>query len=109
MRGYQQLSVEERIKIEALLGAGLIPKEIAQQLGRNPSTISRELRRNRSPDGGYEAAKAQQCKQSRQRGRPPSVVRPESLLEPRGNDLWHGVLDGLERLFQARSSASSRH
>ncbi|MHC8372790.1 helix-turn-helix domain-containing protein [Pseudomonas sp. MDT1-85] len=34
---------------------GLSQREIARMLGRSPSTISRELRRNRSLNGGYVA------------------------------------------------------
>lgn len=44
--GYTRLSEEERIKIEALWAAGLRMAEIARQLGRQRSTISRELARN---------------------------------------------------------------
>lgn len=43
---YRQLTENERYQIYALKKAGLIQQEIADTLGRNPSTISRELRRN---------------------------------------------------------------
>ena len=42
---YHHLSEAERGKIEAYLSEGLKPAEIARRLGRNRSTISRELRR----------------------------------------------------------------
>ena len=44
---YHHLFEAERGKIEAYLseGQGLKPAEIARRLGRNRSTISRELRR----------------------------------------------------------------
>ena len=42
---YHHLFEAERGKIEAYLSEGLKPAEIARRLGRNRSTISRELRR----------------------------------------------------------------
>jgi transposase, IS30 family len=47
------LSQDERIRIADLRGAGLGVRQIAKQLGRSPSTVSRELRRNTSDGGGY--------------------------------------------------------
>ena len=44
-------------------------KEIAQAVGRCPSTISRELRRNRT-DGEYYAAQAQREAERRRQERP---------------------------------------
>ena len=44
MRGYTQLTRDERYQIYALRKAGHSQKEIAEVLGRSPSTISRELR-----------------------------------------------------------------
>lgn len=43
---YTQLSLEEREQIEKMLGLGLYPAEIARELRRSKSTISREIRRN---------------------------------------------------------------
>lgn len=47
------LSQDERIEIADLRLAGLSLRAIAQKLGRSPSTISRELRRNSGPGRGY--------------------------------------------------------
>jgi IS30 family transposase len=47
------LSQEERIEIADLRREGLSIRQIAERLGRAPSTISRELRRNSSTGGGY--------------------------------------------------------
>lgn len=62
VRTYVQLSKEERVRIEVLLGQGLSQAAIAEELGRSAATISRELRRNstsryRTPV--YNAAKAE--------------------------------------------------
>jgi IS30 family transposase len=47
------LSQDERIEIADLRLASLSIRQIADQLGRAPSTISRELRRNTTSSGGY--------------------------------------------------------
>jgi len=47
------LSEQERIQIADLLAAKATVRGIAEQLGRAPSTISREIRRNSGPDGRY--------------------------------------------------------
>ena len=43
------LSEDDRVAIADLRGAGFGVRAIAAQLGRSPSTVSRELRRNRDP------------------------------------------------------------
>jgi len=47
------LSEEERIQLGDLLAAGHTQRSVAAQLGRSPSTISREIRRNISGAGNY--------------------------------------------------------
>src|ERR1019366_8443542 len=47
------LSFAEREEIALLRAKGLGVREIARRIGRSPSTISRELRRNAAPRGGY--------------------------------------------------------
>ena len=56
---YKQLTLEKRYHISALRKSGLNQKEIAEQLAVHPSTISRELRRNRDKTRGYTAELAQ--------------------------------------------------
>ena len=51
MRGYTQLTRDERYQIYALRKAGHSQKEIAEVLRRNPLTISRELGRNKGLKG----------------------------------------------------------
>ena len=50
---YSHLSRDERTEIGILIGAGYSIGAIARALGRAKSTISRELKRNRLPRGGY--------------------------------------------------------
>jgi transposase, IS30 family len=64
------LSEDERVRIADLERQGLGVRAIAAELGRNPSTISRELRRNRDPaGGGYRPFTAQRLAAER-RARP---------------------------------------
>ena len=58
---YRQLKGEERSVLAALRLVGLKQAEIARELGRHRSTVSRELKRNAAPyDGWYRARRAQQ-------------------------------------------------
>ena len=50
---YQQLTLEKRYQISSLQKAGFNQKEVAFEIGVHPSTISRELRRNRDAVRGY--------------------------------------------------------
>jgi len=63
---YNQLTENERYQIYALKKAGHQQKEIALLLGRSPSTISRELRRN-SGLRGYRPKQAQRLSQTRRK------------------------------------------
>jgi IS30 family transposase len=56
---YTQLTLQKRYHISALLKSGLKQKEIANELGVHPSTISRELKRNKDKIRGYSADFAQ--------------------------------------------------
>ena len=47
----QRLTSEERARIEAMLAAGLDISEIARRLGRDPSTVWRELEPQRHAGG----------------------------------------------------------
>ena len=51
---YAQITQEERYVIAAMRRRHSI-RAIARELGRSPSTISREIRRNERADGGYRA------------------------------------------------------
>ena len=59
-RSPRYLSEPERIKIADLLAAKVTVRGIALELGRAPSTISREIRRNGDPDGRYRPHHAEQ-------------------------------------------------
>jgi IS30 family transposase len=48
---YQQLQPEDRVTLASLTQQRYSVRAMAQVLGRSPSTISRELRRNAQPAG----------------------------------------------------------
>jgi IS30 family transposase len=72
------LNLEEREVIAHMHRAGSEQTQIADRLGRHKSTISRELRRNRSRNG-YWAAAAQRKAERRRSERPwkAKMDRPE--------------------------------
>jgi IS30 family transposase len=79
-RGYHHLSEEERDHVAVLRSRGLSLRTIARTLGRAPSTLSRELRRNAPPRhaGYYLPHKAQARAEARWRG----AVRRPRLRDP---------------------------
>jgi IS30 family transposase len=64
------LSVDERIEIADLRREGLGVRQIAVKLGRSPSTVSRELRRNAHPGSADYRPWAAQRRAARRRARP---------------------------------------
>lgn len=58
MKRYTHLAQEERYQIHALMKVGHTPSEIAAVVGRHPSTVGRELSRNRG-HRGYRPGQAQ--------------------------------------------------
>ncbi len=57
---HKHLRPFERGQIQAMISAGASVRQIAQKLGRSPNTLSREIRRNKSARGGYNAQRAQE-------------------------------------------------
>ena len=78
---YTQLTQEERYQIYALKKAGHIQAEIAGIVGRDPGTISRELRRNRGLKG-YRPRRAHNL----------AMARRREKAQPRlGDEIWQRV------------------
>src|SRR5947207_3928080 len=65
----RDLMKEERDRIAQLHHRGFLQNQIAEAVGRDPGTISRELARNRV-GGEYFAAQAQELAERRRRERP---------------------------------------
>src|SRR5215211_3079347 len=72
------LTLEERERLAASKAEGLSLRAIARALGRAASTISRELRRNALPRGGYLPVHAEGCYRER-RQRSAILERDERL------------------------------
>ena len=87
-RNYGQLSLEDRCTIAELQKAGHSVRQIASALDRAPSTITRELKRNRGSWVGYKPAYAQQ--RTRERRWVGSRLKREPTL-------LRVVLEGLAR------------
>ena len=77
------LSEDDRVAIADLRGAGSGVRAIAAQLGRSPSTVSRELRRNQDPRSLAYRPFAAQTMAARRRGRPGrgKLLRDQELRE----------------------------
>lgn len=65
MSHYVHLSIEEREKLYLMRGQGKTIREIGAEMGRSPSTISRELRRNKSRKHPYSPSSAQRAYKKR--------------------------------------------
>jgi transposase, IS30 family len=78
MSGGTHLRLEERERLAASKAEGLSLRAIARRLGRAASTISRELRRDALPKGGYLPVHAEGCYRER-RQRPAVLERDERL------------------------------
>src|SRR5690606_5268130 len=82
-KNYKQLSLVQRYQIEALVKAGIKQCVIARQLGVDPSTVSRELRRNIARGGRtrgtYVAGNAQRKTDLRHRQKPKRHVFTDQM------------------------------
>ena len=78
--GYRQLGEDERLQIALLQAQGASVRQIAAALDRAPSTVARELKRNRSPAGKYLPGYAQQAAHAR-RWCGPRIERDSVLRE----------------------------
>jgi IS30 family transposase len=89
------LSFAEREEIAILRAQGAGVREIARRLGRSPSTISRELRRNAATRGGgleYRATTAQWHADQRARRPKPAKLAANSELRRYVQDRLSGVV-----------------
>src|ERR671929_167875 len=84
---YDQLSEGERIAIGRMRAAGRSNSEIARLLGRDRSTVGREIRRNSQPSrhwdaGRYDGRRAHELtKRRRRRGRGHKLARQPALRD----------------------------
>ncbi|MBB2997458.1 IS30 family transposase [Paeniglutamicibacter cryotolerans] len=76
------LSLPERETIRDMLQAGASQRAIARELGRSPSSIGREIKRNSHPVLGYRPYTAQRTSTAqRQRPKPSKLAAPGELRD----------------------------
>src|ERR1044071_4504271 len=78
MAGGTHLELVERERLAGLKAGGLSRRAVARALGRAASTVSRELRRNALPKGGYLPVHAEGC--YRERRQRPAVLERDAKL-----------------------------
>ncbi len=98
---YGQLRPEERVAIAGMKLQGASVRAMARALGRQASTISRELRRNAMSCGGYESQQAQAVHVQRRR-----AARAPIKLDSRGV-LWSVVLTMLSWKWSPQQIAAT--
>src|SRR5687767_10441370 len=103
MSGGTHLRLEERERLAASKVEGLSLRAIARRLGRAASTVSRELRRNALPRGGYLPVHAEGCYLER-RQRPSVRERDERL----GRFVREALEAAAARARQTRPAAGSQ-
>jgi IS30 family transposase len=98
MKHYEQLSDDERYQIGAMRRMKSGIRAIARELGRSPSTISREIRRNAYPtDGRYKPKHA--CQMARGRRRRARQGTRYSMEE------WRTVRELLRQKFSPKQAS----
>jgi IS30 family transposase len=98
---YARLTDEERDTIARWLAAGWPQADIARELGRRPSTISREVKRNGYRRGGYGAAYAGWLARRRRQSCREGKYKLES-----NERLWNYVRARLHQLWSPQQIAT---
>ena len=86
---YSQLTIEERCEVARLHAAGQSYRQIAAALDRAPSTIMREVKRNGTQSGEYQAGYADEQAWARRWGGG-KLERDDALREKVLEYLWRG-------------------
>ncbi len=101
MKTYKHLNQQDRDRLEALLDAGHKQKEIAKVLEKDPSTISREIKRNKRKrtkenkpikKGPYESTKAQEKARTRRK-----LSKYQGLKIEKNNELKKYIIKKLTK------------
>ncbi|WMM34483.1 helix-turn-helix domain-containing protein, partial [Shouchella clausii] len=71
MSCYHHLTTFDRARMETMTHLGMSLRQIAKNLGRSPSTISRERRRNANGKTSYQSEKAHEIAQRRRKASKP--------------------------------------
>jgi IS30 family transposase len=115
-RKYEQLRPEDRVAIASLRLQGKGVRETAQAIGRSPSTVSRELRRNGAVEAGYSSQQAMVLHAMRRRAaRRPRKLCPSSVNWSVVTTLLHWrwspeqIAATLKRVFPGQSERHVSH
>ena len=101
MLSYKHFTLDERIFLQELLAQGYSFRKIAEFLGKNVSSVSREVRRNRTkhkprkPSNNpyqYHAWRAQTLYVMRRRAKPPTALSPDTPA-------WDYIVTGLKQYW----------
>lgn len=101
MQSYTHFTREERIRLQEFKKKGLSIREMARQLGRSPSSVSRELNRNSNKNGSYHNWRATIryiCRRKK--------CRPATRLLP-GTELYEYVCRGLSKFWSPECIAAT--
>lgn len=101
MMSYTHLTLEERKKLEKFLSEGKKQSEIARALGRSPSTISREIKRNRAKQKPHREPKNPQW-YHHWRAQSLTIARRRNhalRAIPKGSLAWDFVVYGLNHFW----------
>ena len=96
---YTHLRIEDRVTLMLMRQSGHSLRAIASALGRSPSTLSRELRRNRQHDC-YRCSTAEQMSEQRRR-----LPRRTRRLHP-DSELWQVVVKMLAKGWSPQQVAA---
>ena len=108
---YTHFTLEERKYLQQLLSEGLNFRKIAEILGRHPSTISREVKRNKAQnkphrkvnnDHWYSAYRAQKLYAARRRTQHRRAIVPDS-------EQWNYIVHGLQNFWSPEAICGRWH
>lgn len=99
MKPYTHFTLKERICLEEMRKFGKNISEIAEELGRSKSTISRELKRNSNRLGNYNSWGAY----SKATARRKACVRKARIQ--RGTELYQFIVDALSQFWSPEAIA----
>lgn len=90
MTSFSQLTIAQRYQISGFVALGLSLREMARRLHIAASTVSRELRRNKNPQGDYVLALAQTLSDQRRRAAPKATKVTDARLKAIAHCLKEG-------------------
>lgn len=97
MSSYTHFTLDERKYLQQLLESGYGIRACARALGRNPSSVSRELKRNSSKKGYHHWRAQVLCVVRRRQCRPIAI--------PEGSPVWNYVIDKLNLFWSPEEIA----